>query len=153
MSSGERPIGAAKGKQIDTEALCQSPPPPRGVASPRHKAKALGSACHRDAICSCASPHRVCPSLWPLAGPGPVHRGHWGPPGLARVRRWSWAFAEPALTVGGPGSWRGGAGAGHWLWGEVWFRRGGGGAGTQKAQRLVYRKWPNSTFKFHFFPL
>ena len=28
MSSGERPIGAAKGKQSDTEALCQNPPPP-----------------------------------------------------------------------------------------------------------------------------
>ena len=28
MSSGERPIGAAKGKQSDTEALCQAPPPP-----------------------------------------------------------------------------------------------------------------------------
>ena len=27
MSSGERPIGAAKGKQPDTEALCQPPPP------------------------------------------------------------------------------------------------------------------------------
>ena len=27
MSSGERPIGAAKGKQPDTEALCQTPPP------------------------------------------------------------------------------------------------------------------------------
>ena len=26
MSSGERPIGAAKGKQSDTEALCQTPP-------------------------------------------------------------------------------------------------------------------------------
>ena len=29
MSSGERPIGAAKGKQADTEALCQ--PPLRGL--------------------------------------------------------------------------------------------------------------------------
>ena len=29
MGSGERPIGAAKGKKSDTEALCQ-PPPPRG---------------------------------------------------------------------------------------------------------------------------
>ena len=29
MSSGERPIGAAKGKQSDTEALCQPPPPLR----------------------------------------------------------------------------------------------------------------------------
>ena len=28
MSSGERPIGAAKGKQSDTEALCQPPAPP-----------------------------------------------------------------------------------------------------------------------------
>ena len=27
MSNGERPIGAAKGKQSDTEALCQPPPP------------------------------------------------------------------------------------------------------------------------------
>ena len=32
MSSGERPIAAAKGKQSDTEALCQNPPPP---CSPR----------------------------------------------------------------------------------------------------------------------
>ena len=32
MSSGERPIGAAKGKQIDTEALCQpfKTQPPKG---------------------------------------------------------------------------------------------------------------------------
>ena len=28
MSSGERPIGTAKGKQPNTEALCQPPPPP-----------------------------------------------------------------------------------------------------------------------------
>ena len=26
--SGERPVGAAKGKQSDTQALCQPPPPP-----------------------------------------------------------------------------------------------------------------------------
>ena len=32
MSSGARPIGAAKGKQSDTEALCQPPPPPRPVS-------------------------------------------------------------------------------------------------------------------------
>ena len=30
MSSGERPIGAAKGKQSDTKALCQTPPPHHG---------------------------------------------------------------------------------------------------------------------------
>ena len=28
MCSGERPIGAAKGKQTKTMALCQPPPPP-----------------------------------------------------------------------------------------------------------------------------
>ena len=28
MGSGERPIGAARGKQSDTEALGQPPPPP-----------------------------------------------------------------------------------------------------------------------------
>ena len=28
MSGGERPIGTAKGKQSDTEALCQTPLPP-----------------------------------------------------------------------------------------------------------------------------
>ena len=28
MSSGERPIGAAKGKQLSTMASCQPPPPP-----------------------------------------------------------------------------------------------------------------------------
>ena len=35
MSSGERPIGAAKGKQSDTEALCQTPPRTSPTAS-RH---------------------------------------------------------------------------------------------------------------------
>ena len=36
MSSGERPIGAAKGKQSDTEALCQPPPPPPAVQPSWH---------------------------------------------------------------------------------------------------------------------
>ena len=42
MSSGERPIGAAKGKQSDTEALCHPPPPPQASQAmwprplPRH---------------------------------------------------------------------------------------------------------------------
>ena len=34
MSSGERPIGTAKGKQPNTEALCQPPPPPPQAISP-----------------------------------------------------------------------------------------------------------------------
>ena len=36
MSSGERPIGAAKGKQSDTEALCQPPPFSYGVQPFKH---------------------------------------------------------------------------------------------------------------------
>ena len=31
MSSGERPMGAANGKQPNTEALCQPPPPFSGL--------------------------------------------------------------------------------------------------------------------------
>ena len=34
ISGGERPMGAAKGKQSDTEALCQSRPPPPPVQPP-----------------------------------------------------------------------------------------------------------------------
>ena len=34
MSNGERPIGAAKGKQPITEALCPPPPPPPSVLFP-----------------------------------------------------------------------------------------------------------------------
>ena len=34
MGSGERPMGAAKGKQPDTEALCQPPPPPHTHTTP-----------------------------------------------------------------------------------------------------------------------
>ena len=34
MCGGERPIGAAKGKQSDTEALCQPPPPFQTPPSP-----------------------------------------------------------------------------------------------------------------------
>ena len=39
MSSGERPIGAAKGKQSDTEALCRPPPPGNGNPWPAQSAQ------------------------------------------------------------------------------------------------------------------
>ena len=45
MSIGERPIGAAKGKQSDAEALCQPPPPARPTASHRHHAPAIPALC------------------------------------------------------------------------------------------------------------
>ena len=35
MSCVERPIGAAKGKQPNTEVLCQPPPPPRTPPRPK----------------------------------------------------------------------------------------------------------------------
>ena len=34
MSSGERPIGTGKGKQPNTEALCQPPPPRKALRAP-----------------------------------------------------------------------------------------------------------------------
>ena len=40
MSSGERPIGTAKGKQPNTEALCQ-PPPPQAKPPPPPKTKQI----------------------------------------------------------------------------------------------------------------
>ena len=40
MSSGERRIGAAKGKRWDTEALCQDPPPPPEMRCPHATATA-----------------------------------------------------------------------------------------------------------------
>ena len=45
MSSGERPIGATKGKQSDTEALCQPPPPP-----PSKQHLSPSSACVQAAL-------------------------------------------------------------------------------------------------------
>ena len=47
MSSGQRPIGAAKGKQSDTEALCQIPPPPRTRAHFPVPPEPLGTSCTR----------------------------------------------------------------------------------------------------------
>ena len=43
MSSGERPIGAAKGKQIDTEALCRTPPPPQGASGQQSVGGVVGN--------------------------------------------------------------------------------------------------------------
>ena len=61
MSSGERPIGAAKGTQSDTKALCQHPPPPPAVYGRSHTSLGL---CHKR---------------WGGGGPGkpqPAHPHH-----------------------------------------------------------------------------
>ena len=46
MSSGERPIGAAKGKKTNTMASCQPPPP-----TPLQGAQPMPSHCAPDANC------------------------------------------------------------------------------------------------------
>ena len=48
MCSGERPTGTAKGKQPNTEALCQPPPPPppQQPAAVRMPAVVRMPACH-----------------------------------------------------------------------------------------------------------
>ena len=61
MSSGERPIGTAKGKQSDTEALCQHPPP---RYAPSWGAPCAGALVEMRALCA--------PARFPLgthAGP------------------------------------------------------------------------------------
>ena len=47
MGSGERPIGAAKGKQSDTEALCQTPPPFLTATPMPKQHRALGASVFR----------------------------------------------------------------------------------------------------------
>ena len=51
LSSGERPIGAAKGKQPDTEALCPPPPPPPSLCPatvPLTPSAGLNGICNRQ---------------------------------------------------------------------------------------------------------
>ena len=61
MSSGERPIGAAKGKQSDTEALCPPPPLPHAhvpnTPPPLHHGRVF-ALCIEDycRVCWCHSP-------------------------------------------------------------------------------------------------
>ena len=48
MCSGEGPIGAARGKQSDTEALCQPPSPPHCLS--RRSPVPWGCRCHRAVL-------------------------------------------------------------------------------------------------------
>ena len=70
MSSGERPIGAAKGKQSDTEALCQPPPhyiPPCGTPN--------GRSCMTVVLRRCDSSRR---GAWGHGGRCGTLNGHLG---------------------------------------------------------------------------
>ena len=63
MRKGERPIGAAKGKQSDTEALFPNPPPPLPSLS---RCGAWGPKLHRI-------PPQTGPPTPPPRGPAPPH--------------------------------------------------------------------------------
>ena len=75
MSSGERPIGAAKGKQSDTEALCQPPPPPSRAPSLCPATVTLTPSAGFNGICNRRYPPPHCfgnllrPPVPPLLGP------------------------------------------------------------------------------------
>ena len=75
MSGGERPIGAAKGTQSDTEALCQTPPPLHRGRGP--VALSWEDGRHSDA----AGHHRPSQSgafMCALSPPPPGHVPFWG---------------------------------------------------------------------------
>ena len=85
MSSGERPIGAANGKQPNTEALCQTPPDQsdhsettdiynREISGPNpHTDTHKGVSHTRRTPCACRRPARAPENASPRAVP---LRGH-----------------------------------------------------------------------------
>ena len=87
MSSGERPIGAAKGKQSDTEALCQPPSPPAlqtAVAARRRACAVVHVPQHaqdrqpaRNSRCGAQQHPRMAQShSWPAGVPSPWPTRH-----------------------------------------------------------------------------
>ena len=115
MSSGERPIGAAKGKQPDTEALCQPPPPPR--TPPLLQTIAGKNEIHKREN---------------LVGPFLVHK-LLGPKPLLLILPWAW---PPSICLGTPPGGRGRGsrarprlGDGEQI-GGLFRLRGGGGGGA-----------------------
>ena len=76
MSGGERPIGAAKGKRSDTEALCQSPPPPHTPPVPPVVSLGACPACQKYCWAHSLVPLRPMYKLQPSAVP---HHRFWAP--------------------------------------------------------------------------
>jgi hypothetical protein len=79
MCSGERPIGAAKGKQPDTEALCQTPTPPRAAVSVvtsgnPHRSQALQRRSLSCGLVAWPRPLASCLRLCTFARVSPTHR-------------------------------------------------------------------------------
>ena len=101
MSSGERPIGAAKGKQSDTEALCQPPPPPD--RPPRMWCPCAGA--HAAWLCPAGSPPFSPPdSRSPSPKGSPWFKGS-SPPKAQRGSRGSrGSFGSPYLPYAPPAS-------------------------------------------------
>ena len=94
MSSGKRPIGAAKGKQSDTEALCQ-PPRRANLCSSSQVGGSTIHHLHRPVV-----PARCRSHLRPANGASPANP----PPLPGGGGGW-----HKALVVGSVSLWRGGA--------------------------------------------
>ena len=101
MSSGERPIGAAKGKQADTEALCQTPPPVHLVsANPSPSPSSASSAPSPPPpppkrLVSANPPTPLAPSPLKCANPPPPPRPLCA--FLAHLRNMPMCFQPPSL--------------------------------------------------------
>ena len=82
MSSGERPIGAAKGEQPITEALCQPPPPP--VRAVQHQPHSQGTGPTTWCVM------RSSPTAATTYAPGgvPAYGAATGMTGMWRVQHW-----------------------------------------------------------------
>ena len=75
MSSGERPIGATKGKQPNTKALCHHPPPCPHEGLCKHTGPVLPHFLAFFGITGCAvAPHQ---GMWSAAWCRPQHRSLW----------------------------------------------------------------------------
>ena len=89
MCSGERPIGAAKGKQSDTKALCQPPPP---------LSNAPAYVVHHPPV-RCGSAGRHAMRL--LHPPAPLFTAQFKHGGFV-----TWLYSGPSSYRGGPNSYQ-----------------------------------------------
>ena len=84
-ASATRPIGAAKGKHLDTKALCQSPPAPSDLPSKLLTATACPVARHGRASMEVSTPSTT-QKLWPWRG----------------LNVWQGTIFSPPIPYGGP---------------------------------------------------
>ena len=129
MGSGERPVGTAKGKQSDTEALCQTPPPAHSNMMPCRRHFGMSQCCTRRP--SRSPVQRVCPVTCKWATTA-THEGPQG--GLGALEG-----GGSGRGNGGGGRLGGSVGGGGGPGGAIWGGEGGGGQGRSTADG-----WPRS---------